>query len=71
MRTKIPTGNEDVNFFRCVRCGFPCDLKRDRIGQGTGITYTVQSRGTGVTGPDDPVVRSGCPQCGKRSYTTK
>ena len=68
-KTRTPTGNEDYNFFRCKRCKFPCDLSRDRTGTGEGLRYDTLSRETRTgTGPDDPVVTSGCPQCGCKNY---
>jgi hypothetical protein len=67
-RQRTPIGNEDTNFFRCRRCGFPCDLSRDRLGPGTGISHDVLDRDSGVTGPDDPVVKGGCAQCGSKNY---
>ena len=71
MRNRTPSGNEDVHFFRCVRCGFPCDMSRDKIVQGTGIRNTEVSH-TADTAPDDPVTGyGGCPQCGQGDYTKK
>lgn len=40
-KNRIPTGNEDVNFVRCKRCGFPCDSSRDKISPGNGKIYTA------------------------------
>ena len=69
MKTRTPSGNEDVNFFRCIRCGFPCDLSRDKIVSGTGLVYTAISHAEQAAAPDDHTVRGGCPQCGKGDYT--
>ena len=69
MKSRIPSGNEDRNFFRCVRCGFPCDLSRDKIVRGTGIRNKAISH-TASTAPDDPVTGyGGCAQCGCGDYT--
>jgi len=70
-KTRRPTGNEDTGFFRCVLCGFPCDLTRDKIVRGTGIKNTAITH-TASTAPDDPITGyGGCPQCGKGDYTKK
>jgi len=66
-RTKIPSGNEDVNVFRCTRCGFLCDLSRDKTGPGSGLRYDSISHSSD-TAPDDPVVVQGCPFCGTKNY---
>lgn len=73
MRTRDPIGNEDNNFFRCKRCGFPCNLSRDRTGPGSGlrydsVTYSGSSDLGWDTGPDDPVVVQGCPYCGTKNF---
>jgi len=60
--------NEDINFFRCKRCGFPIDLSRDKEAPYASITYTAL---TGVTGADNPkndVINVGCPFCGTPNY---
>jgi hypothetical protein len=67
MRTRNTTGNEDNNFFRCKRCGFPCDLSRDKTGPGSGLNY-VEISHTTDTAPDDPQVIAGCPMCGTKNY---
>jgi len=67
MRERNPSGNEDINFFRCKKCGFPCDLKRDKTGPGSGLRYDPITHSSD-TAPDDPVVISGCPKCGTRNY---
>ena len=69
--TKNPSGNEDRNKTRCVRCGFWCDLSRDKIVSGTGIRNEAISH-TASTAPDDPVTGyGGCPQCGAGDYTRR
>jgi len=65
--TKIPTGNEDVNVFRCKRCGQWCDLVRDKTGPGEGIRYESITH-TADTAPDNPIVTRGCPYCGTLNY---
>jgi len=75
MRQRIPSGNEDVNKVRCKRCGFWCDLSRDSIVQGSGVSITTVTH-TSADDPhvdegvgDSPTYTAGCPQCGKGDYT--
>lgn len=65
-KTKTPHGNEDDSFFRCRRCNFPVNLRRDKTGSGSGISLTAIT----INGKSlyDPVVSSGCPFCGTRNY---
>lgn len=69
-RTRIPSGNEDTDFVKCRRCGFPCKLSRDKIKPGNGKVFTTL---TGVVSqtqyPDNWTVTYGCPQCGRGDYT--
>lgn len=66
-RTRNPSGNEDTNFFRCKRCGFPCDLSRDKTGPGSGLTYaSVVVEGTTFT--YNPTASQGCGLCGCKNY---
>ncbi len=69
MKERSPIGNEDIDVFRCKRCDFPCDLSRDKIRPGLGLSYTTL---TGVVTqtqyPDDHTVTFGCPQCGTGEY---
>ena len=67
-RTRIPHGNEDVNFFRCKRCNFPCNLSRDKTGTGSGLRYDDVTYTGDNVGPSDPVAISGCPYCGTKNY---
>ena len=67
-RSRTPIGNEDVDKYRCTRCGFPCDLKRDKINPGNGNVYTTVSSSQTST-PDDGTPAFGCPQCGRGDYT--
>lgn len=64
--TRRPTGNEDTDFFRCKRCGFPCNLSRDKTGPGSGLTYSSIIEGSGTI--TVPVVQQGCPFCGTKNY---
>ena len=60
--------NEDINFFRCKRCGFPLDLSRDKEAPYASVTYTAQ---TGVTAADVPkldTINVGCPKCGTPNF---
>ncbi len=64
-RIKRPIGTDDDDFFRCRRCGFPCNLTRDKIGPGSGLTFTDVTD----SASDEPTVTSpGCPFCGCRNY---
>lgn len=65
-RNRIPTGNEDTTTFRCKRCGFLCNTDRDKTGSGSGITLSAIT----IAGKSlyDPIVHSGCPNCGCRNY---
>jgi len=68
-KTRTPSGNEDTTFFRCTRCGFPCNTDRDKTGSGSGLTYVAVTH-TQDQCPDDPVVVAGCPFCGTKAYKT-
>jgi len=65
-KTHVPSGNEDDTFYRCKRCGFPCNTDRDATGDGSGITLTA----TTISGTSlyDPIVSSGCVFCGTKNY---
>lgn len=68
MKTRNPTGNEDSNKVRCKRCGFfGVDKERDKTGSGSGIRYESVTH-TASTAPDNPIVISGCPNCGTKNY---
>jgi len=70
-KSQIPRGNEDTNMVCCTRCGFPCDLSRDKQKQGHGYSYfTLAGVGSQAQYPDDWAVAFGCPQCGKGDYNT-
>lgn len=67
-KTRNPSGNEDTDKVRCKRCGFRgVDKTRDKTGSGSGLRYDSITH-TASTAPDNPVVVSGCPFCGTRSY---
>lgn len=75
---------DDNRYVRCARCGWVCNLDRDLRGQrgsrqGWGITE--EDQGGWLDEPNgwfigewfvrtqvDPVVSSGCPQCGTLMY---
>lgn len=68
MRQRIPTGNEDNDKVQCKRCGFWCDLQRDKRGSGSGVLLTA----TTISGRTlyDPEHASGCPFCNTKAYLT-
>jgi len=63
---KIPSGNEDTNSFRCKRCGFWCNLERDKTGDGEGVALVSTTDGSRTY--YDPQHRSGCPLCNTKNY---
>lgn len=65
MATKRARGLDDDNKVRCKKCGFICDLERDKQGDGSGVTFTSVTD----SASDNPVAVSGCPFCGTRNYT--
>ena len=71
------------DWVRCSRCGHPCNLHRDQrepdgSRAGWGMKYeTIGGWGQGGWGSSgwggvenvkDPIVTSGCPQCGTYRY---
>jgi len=64
---------ESDDFVRCSRCGFPCRLDRDIQGSegskvGLGITNKLINNYDSSDTLYDPIVTSGCPQCGTLLY---
>ncbi len=66
-RTRTPSGNEDTDFVRCKRCGFPCNTDRDKTGSGSGVRYEAITH-TAATAPDDPVHVAGCGFCNTKNF---
>ena len=69
-RTRTPSGNEDTTTFRCRRCGFPCNLDKDKTGPGSGVSlvYTTTVGNDGTWTGYDPTVVAGCIFCGSKNY---
>jgi len=70
MKTRTPIGNEDSEFVRCVRCGFPCNLSRDKVKAGNGNVYFDYTH-TQDQAPNDFRSTFGCPKCGRGEYNRK
>jgi len=60
--------NEDYNFFRCKRCGFPLDLSRDKEASRASVTYAALSGVTDTAAPYNDTINVGCPFCGTVNF---
>jgi len=53
----------------CARCRFVCDQDRDiSANEGSKLGWGIAYVSTGTANVTNPVVTSGCPQCGTFLY---
>jgi hypothetical protein len=69
-RTRAVYGTDDHanRYFRCQNCGFICDSKRDKTGDGVGYTVVQENDAYTEELNYTQLVNSGCPFCGCKNY---
>lgn len=60
--------NDDYNFYRCKRCGFPIDLSRDKEAPRMAMSFTSHTGVSSLTVPKNVTPKAGCPFCGCVNY---
>jgi len=58
---------DEHRYYRCKHCGFICDIKRDSLGPGEGVTHPTFTDADGLT-KYKPYVTDGCRLCGSKNY---